>query len=346
MIINTLTSPIILFFILGMVAGFARSDLVIPEAIAKGLAIYLMAAIGLKGGVAVAVSGYTADLGLSAISGVALSFLLPLPAFLLLRSFGRLDRTNAAAVAAHYGSVSLVTYITATELLKGEGLAVPGFMAAVLALMETPAIITGLMLARRARVGGDATEGLAGEGLAAGGTAVGGLAAKGLAPAKTAGSGMMHEVFLNGSVVLLVGSFLIGLIAGKQGFAPVAPVFEVGYKGILCLFLLDMGLIAARRLLGTRALTIRLATLAIALPLINGTIGVVLASLIGLDPAVAATLGILAASASYIAVPAAMRLALPEADPGVYLSMSLGITFPFNVIFGIPLFAALARLLG
>ena len=336
MIINTLTSPIILFFILGMVAGFARSDLVIPEAIAKGLAIYLMAAIGLKGGVAVAVSGYTADLGLSAISGVALSFLLPLPAFLLLRSFGRLDRTNAAAVAAHYGSVSLVTYITATELLKGEGLAVPGFMAAVLALMETPAIITGLMLARRARAGGDATERFA----------AGGPAAGGLAPAKTAGSGMMHEVFLNGSVVLLVGSFLIGLIAGKEGFAPVAPVFEVGYKGILCLFLLDMGLIAARRLLGTRALTIRLATLAIALPLINGTIGVVLASLIGLDPAVAAILGILCASASYIAVPAAMRLALPEADPGVYLSMSLGITFPFNVIVGIPLFAALARLLG
>ena len=340
MIINTLTSPIILFFILGMVAGFARSDLVIPEAIAKGLAIYLMAAIGLKGGVAVAVSGYTADLGLSAISGVALSFLLPLPAFLLLRSFGRLDRTNAAAVAAHYGSVSLVTYITATELLKAEGLAVPGFMAAVLALMETPAIITGLMLARRARVGGPA------DGLAGGGLAAKGLAAKGLAPAKTAGSGMMHEVFLNGSVVLLVGSFLIGLIAGKEGFAPVAPVFEVGYKGILCLFLLDMGLIAARRLLGTRALTIRLATLAIALPLINGTIGVVLASLIGLDPAVAAILGILCASASYIAVPAAMRLALPEADPGVYLSMSLGITFPFNVIVGIPLFAALARLLG
>ena len=341
MIINTLTSPIILFFILGMVAGFARSDLVIPEAIAKGLAIYLMAAIGLKGGVAVAVSGYTADLGLSAISGVALSFLLPLPAFLLLRSFGRLDRTNAAAVAAHYGSVSLVTYITATELLKAEGLAVPGFMAAVLALMETPAIITGLMLARRARTGGGAADGLAGGGLAAKG-----LAAQGLAPAKTAGSGMMHEVFLNGSVVLLVGSFLIGLIAGKEGFAPVAPVFEVGYKGILCLFLLDMGLIAARRLLGTRALTIRLATLAIALPLINGTIGVVLASLIGLDPAVAAILGILCASASYIAVPAAMRLALPEADPGVYLSMSLGITFPFNVIVGIPLFAALARLLG
>jgi hypothetical protein len=319
LIIDTLTSPIILFFILGMVAGFARSDLTIPEAIAKGLAIYLMAAIGLKGGVSVAENGYTADLGLSAAAGVALSFLLPFPAFWLLRALGRLEQTNAAAVAAHYGSVSLVTFITANELLKGEGLVVPGFMAAVLALMETPAIISGLALARRgqSRTAGEAP-----------------------------GGGLLHEVFLNGSVVLLVGSFLIGLIAGKSGFAPVAPVFEVGYRGILCLFLLDMGLIAARRLLGTRALTGRLVALAVILPLLNGAVGVVIGSVLGLDTATAATLGILAASASYIAVPAAMRLALPEADPGIYLSMSLGITFPFNIVLGIPLFAAFARLLG
>lgn len=319
MIIDTLTSPIILFFILGMVAGFARSDLAIPEAIAKGLAIYLMAAIGLKGGVSVANSGYTADLGLSAAAGLVLSFLLPLPAFWLLRTFGRLGRIDAAAVAAHYGSVSLVTFITANELLKGEGLVVPGFMAAVLALMETPAIIVGLMLARRGQ------------------------------PAPTspqAGGGLLHEVFFNGSVVLLVGSFLIGLVAGPSGFAPIAPVFEIGYRGILCLFLLDMGLIAARRLLGTRALTLRLVGLAVVIPIFNGVLGVVIGTMIGLDPATAAMLGVLAASASYIAVPAAMRLALPEADPGIYLSMSLGITFPFNLVLGIPLFAALARLLG
>lgn len=319
MIADTFTSPIILFFLLGMIAGFARSDLAIPEAIAKGLAIYLMAAIGLKGGVSVAANGYTADLGLSAAAGLVLSFLLPLPAFLLLRSLGKLDRVNAAAVSAHYGSVSLVTFITATELLKGEGMMVPGFMAAVLALMETPAIITGLALARRGR---SASENSATQG------------------------GLLHEVFLNGSVVLLVGSFAIGFVAGAEGFAPVAPVFEVGYKGILCLFLLDMGLIASRRLLGTRALTVRLASLGVLLPLLNGSIGVVLGTLIGLEPATAAVLGILAASASYIAVPAAMRLALPEADPGVYLSMSLGITFPFNIVVGIPLFAGFARLLG
>jgi hypothetical protein len=318
MIAQTLTSPIILFFVLGMIAGFARSDLTIPEAVAKGLAIYLMAAIGLKGGVSVAANGYTAELGISAAAGMALSFLLPIPAFLLLRSIGRLDRINAAAVAAHYGSVSLVTFVVANELLKTSGLPVPGFMAAVLALMETPAIITGLLLARHKR----RIEG-----------------------ASPGGSSLVHEVFLNGSVLLLVGSFVIGLVAGPAGFAPVAPVFEVGYRGVLCLFLLDMGLLASRRLLNTRALSLPIAGLAVLLPLLNGSLGLLLGAALGLDTATAATLGILAASSSYIAVPAAMRLALPEADPGVYLSMSLGITFPFNVIFGIPLFAWLASLL-
>jgi hypothetical protein len=319
LIIDTLTSPIILFFALGLLAGFARSDLAIPEAIAKGMAIYLMAAIGLKGGVSVAATGVNGGLALAAAAGLLLSFLLPLPAYAFLRGVGRLGQTDAAAVAAHYGSVSLVTFITATEMLEGIGLLVPGYMAAVLALMETPAIITGLWLARRGLQKASLPEN---------------------------GSGLMHEVFLNASVVLLVGAFLIGLIAGKEGFAPIAPVFEGGYRGILCLFLLDMGLLAARRLTQTRALTARLASLAVLLPVLNGTVGVLLGSAIGLEPAVAATLGILAASASYIAVPAAMRLALPEADPGIYLSMSLGLTFPFNIIVGIPLFAWLAGLIG
>jgi hypothetical protein len=322
LIVDTLTSPIILFFALGLAAGFARSDLAIPEAVAKGLAIYLMAAIGLKGGVSVAETGLVPELGLAALGGVILSFALPLPAYWLLRRIGRLDGLNAAAVAAHYGSVSLVTFVTATEMLEGIGLIVPGYMAAVLALMETPAIISGLWLARR-----------------------------GARPVPSLGNGaggssLVHEVFLNASVVLLVGAFLIGLVAGKEGFAPIAPVFEGGYRGVLCLFLLDMGLIASRRLSQTRALNRRLVALAILLPVANGTLGVVLGTLLGLDPASAATLGILAASASYIAVPAAMRLALPQADPGLYLSMSLGLTFPFNIIVGISLFAWLAQLLG
>lgn len=316
MIIETLTSPIILFFVLGMIAGFARSDLAIPEALAKGMALYLMASIGLKGGVSVAESGFTPALGMAAIGGMALSFLLPFPAFYLLRGFGRLNQTDAGAVAAHYGSVSLVTFVTAQEMLNGAGLPAAGFMVAVLALMETPAIITGLMLARRGAAKSDAN------------------------------GGLLHEVFLNASVVMLVGAFVIGLIAGKDGFAPIKPVFDGGYRGILCLFLLDMGLIAARRIVQSKALTARLAVLAIALPLINGSIGTIIGTLLGLDTGTAAMLGILAASASYIAVPAAMRMALPEANPGVYLSMSLGITFPFNIVIGITLFAALARALG
>ncbi|HLL58835.1 MAG TPA: sodium-dependent bicarbonate transport family permease [Allosphingosinicella sp.] len=313
----TLTSPVILFFVLGMAAAFARSDLNIPEAIAKGLSIYLMVAIGLKGGVAVSKSGFTPDLIVAAIAGMLLSFVLPYLAFFLLTRFARLSRVNAAAVSAHYGSVSVVTFVTAVEILSKQGLGPAGYMVAVLALMETPAIISGLLLARRGGQGTDA-----------------------------ATSGLWHEVLLNASVVLLIGSFAIGLVGGSGGFEPIAPLFEGLFRGILCIFLLDMGLVAGRRLLETRALTGRAASLAIFLPVVNGTIGTVIGTVIGLDVASAAALGILSASASYIAVPAAMRLALPQADPGLYLSMSLGVTFPFNIILGIPLLAMLAQAIG
>jgi hypothetical protein len=157
---------------------------------------------------------------------------------------------------------------------------------------------------------------------------------------------LWHEVLLNASVVLLIGSFVIGLVAGADGFSPTAPLFDGLFRGLLCLFLLDMGLVAGRRLIETRALTARAAVLAILLPILNGALGTVIGTVIGLDTGSAAALGILAASASYIAVPAAMRLALPEADPGLSLSMSLGVTFPFNIIVGIPLFAMLAQTIG
>jgi len=314
----TLASPVILFFILGLGAAFARSDLSIPEAIAKGLSIYLMVAIGLKGGVAVAKSGFTPDLVLAALAGIALSFLIPFLAFALLRGFAGMSRVDAAAVSAHYGSVSVVTFVTALEILGRQQLSPAGYMVAVLALMETPAIISGLLLARR---GADAGAG-------------------------ASHGGLWHEVLLNASVVLLIGSFAIGLVAGPAGVESISPFFEGMFRGVLCLFLLDMGLIAGRRLMETRSLTGRAAALAIALPVLNGTVGTVLGVVIGLDTASAAALGILAASASYIAVPAAMRLALPQADPGLYLSMSLGVTFPFNVIIGIPAFAMLARAIG
>lgn len=315
MIVETLTSPVILFFVLGIFAALIKSDLAIPEAFAKAMSIYLMAAIGLKGGIEVAETGLTSELALAGLAGLLLSFLLPFLAFGLLTTFGRLNRTDAGAVAAHYGSVSVVTFVTAKEILSGQGLTPAGYMVAVLALMETPAIISGLWLARRGQ-------------------------------AKAESGGLMHEVFANASVVLLVGAFVIGMVAGKDGFDPVKPLFDTGFRGVLCLFLLDMGLIAARRLMQFKKLNARLISLAIVLPLVNGTLGVVAGSLIGLDTASAAALGILAASASYIAVPAAMRMALPEADPGIYLAMSLGISFPFNIIFGITLYTQLAGMMG
>lgn len=326
MIVETLTSPVILFFLLGFMAAVIRSDLTIPEPFAKAMSIYLMTAIGLKGGVEVASTGFSDALASAAIAGVVLGLTLPILAFFLLRSFGKLDASDAGAVAAHYGSVSVVTFVTAVELLSGQGMRPDGFMVGVMALMETPAIITGLLLARayaKKSEAGPATGSAAGE-----------------------RPNLLHEVLTNGSVILLLGAFAIGMVAGEARFEPIKPLFVVGFNGVLCLFLLDMGLIAARRLIQTRKITVPLAMLAILLPIINGSIGTVVGTLIGLDPGSAAILGVLCASASYIAVPAAMRLALPQADPGIYLSMSLGITFPFNIIFGISLFVALANFLG
>ena len=315
--LSTFASPVILFFVLGLLAAFARSDLSIPEAIAKGMSLYLMAAIGLKGGVAVAKSGVNAEIGTALLLGLVTSFVLPFAAYAALRAFARLDQINAGAVAAHYGSVSVVTFVTANEMLGGGGLPVAGYMVAVLAVMETPAILSGLLLARRGRI--DAGQGT-GE--------------------------MLREVFLNASVVLLLGSFAIGFIAGPQRYKDVQPLFESGFKGVLCLFLLDMGLIAARRLMDTRALNWRLVALAVLFPLVNGMLGLLAGHLVGLDGGTLAAFAVLCASASYIAVPAAMRLALPQADPGIYLSMSLSVTFPFNILINIGLIAAATRMLG
>ena len=316
--LQTLTSPVILFFVLGMLAAAARSELSIPEAMAKGMSLYLMAAIGLKGGMAMAKSGIDSHVGTALLTGVIASFAIPFAAYALLRGFGRLSRIDAGAAAAHYGSVSVVTFVTAGEILKSLGMAPAGFMVAVLAVMETPAILSGLYLARR----GDAK--VAHEG----------------------GSELWRDVFLNPSVVLLLGSFAIGWIADAASADAVKPLFDGLFKGILCLFLLDMGLIAARRLIQSRAITWRLVALAIVFPLINGAVGVVVGTFIGLDVGSTAAFGVLCASASYIAVPAAMRLALPQADPGIYLTMSLSLSFPFNLIVNIGLIAWLARLLA
>ncbi|WP_298199561.1 sodium-dependent bicarbonate transport family permease [Novosphingobium sp.] len=314
---DTLLSPVILFFVLGVLAAAVRSDLTIPESMAKAMSLFLMAAIGLKGGVQVAAAGLTGGMVAAGLAGLALSFGLPFLAFFLLRRWGRLDGLNAGAVAACYGSASVVTFATASEALTRGGMAPAGYMVAVLAIMETPAIVSGMLLARR---------GTPGHG--------------------RPGGHLWREVLLNGSVVLLLGSFAIGAMIGKARYEPIAPMFTGLWSGVLCLFLLDMGLIAVRRLRDSKAVTLRLGMLAVALPIINGSIGALVARGVGLDPGSAAAFAILAASASYIAVPAAMRLALPKADPGLYLSLSLAITFPFNILFGIPLFIALSTALA
>ncbi len=315
--IQTFTSPVVLFFVLGLLAAFVRSDLAIPEAIAKAMSLYLMAAIGIKGGVAVSKSGIDGTVISALGAGIVAGFLLPFFAYAVLKSFGKLDRINSGAVAAHYGSISVVTFVTAVEILTGQAREPEGFMVAVMAAMEAPAILSGLMLARGL---GNKDDG------------------------QSMGE-MFHEVFTNSSIVLLLGAFVIGMVGGEAGFGEVQPFFEAGFKGVLCIFLLDMGLIAARRMMDARAITWRLTLIAIFLPLVNGAVGTALGVGIGLDAGSAAALGVLCASASYIAVPAAMRLALPEADPGIYLTMSLSITFPFNVLINIGIISAFAAYL-
>lgn len=300
----------VMFFGLGLAAGLARSDLSVPESVAKGLSLYLMLAIGLKGGMALAAPGASEGLLAALALGIALSFLLPLPAFALLRGMTRLDKVTAAAVAGHYGSVSVVTYAAAAGMLVAAGIASEPFMPAVLAAMETPAILTALLLARSGRTG----------------------------PVR----GKHHlarEVLLNGSVVLLLGSFLIGWIGGEAQRAPLAPFVEGLFQGALCLFLLEMGLLAARQLRAAPGrLDARLVGFGLLMPLIGAAAGLGAGLLAGLSPGGVALMMTLAASASYIAVPAAMRLALPEADAGIYVTLSVAITFPFNIVVGIPLY--------
>ncbi|MBQ2261257.1 MAG: sodium-dependent bicarbonate transport family permease [Loktanella sp.] len=309
-----LISPIILSFALGLLAALARSDLTIPEAVAKGMSIYLLFAIGFKGGVAVSAHGIDQTLILSLIAGLVLSFALPLLAFALLRVMTGLSRIDAAAVAAHYGSISIVTFVAATSVLNGRMIASEGYMVAVAAVMEAPAILSALWLV--ARGGGGAR----------------------MEP------GLIRELLLNGSIVLLVGAFFIGAITGEQGFAEISAFIEAPFKGVLCLFLLDMGLIAGRGLRQSRGvLGLGAVGFALAMPLVSAMIGLGAGMLIGLSLGGIVLMMVLSASASYIAVPAAMRVALPEANPAVYLTLSLGVTFPFNLTLGIPLYLAIAQ---
>ncbi|MCX7889773.1 MAG: sodium-dependent bicarbonate transport family permease [Rhodobacteraceae bacterium] len=308
-----LISPIILSFVLGVAAALARSSLSVPEAIAKGLSIYLLFAIGFKGGAAVSSHGADSTLVLALIAGMVLSFLIPIVAYGLLRSMTRLPPVDAAAVAGHYGSISIVTFVSATAILTARGLQSEGYMVAVAAAMEAPAILTALWLAARSGSGGRMD------------------------------SELWREVLLNGSIVLLLGAFVIGLVTGEQGLKDIESFVVNPFKGVLCLFLLDMGLVAGRGLRQARGLLgAGAVAFAILMPLVGAALTLPVALLLGLSTGGVALFMTLAASASYIAVPAAMRVALPEANPSIYLTLSLGITFPFNLSLGIPLYLAAA----
>ncbi len=312
--VANLLSPMVLFFVLGLVATLARSDLSIPESIAKGMSLYLMLAIGFKGGVGVAQHGFEAKLGLAMLAGMALSAIIPLIAFRLLVVTSNLPRVDAAAVAAHYGSISIVTFLAATQALEASGITFEGYMVAVAAAMETPAIMAALWLAHTGEKRMDATT--------------------------------LREVLLNGSIVLLVGAFVIGIATGEQGMKAISAFIVDPFKGILCLFLLDMGVIAGRGLReGRKHLTWPVILFGLYMPLIGAALGALAALAVGLSTGGTALMITLAASASYIAVPAALRLALPEARPAIYLPLSLGVTFPFNLTIGIPLYLSLATAL-
>lgn len=312
---DNLLSPIILFFALGLAAAFARSDLTVPEAVAKGLSIYLLFAIGFKGGASVAAHGIDATLLLSLLAGIVLSFVLPVIAFGLLRVMTGLSVVDAAAVAGHYGSISIVTFVAASSVVTSSGLMAEGYMVAVAAVMEAPAILSALWII--ARFGSQQAE---------------------------MEDGLMREIMLNGSIVLLVGSFLIGWITGADGLELIAPFIVTPFQGVLCLFLLDMGLVAGRGLREARdVLRPGLFAFGVLMPLIGSSLGLAVGMMLGLSLGGVVLFMTLSASASYIAVPAAMRVALPEANPSIYLTMSLGVTFPFNLTLGIPIYLAVAR---
>lgn len=299
-----------------------RSQMSVPESFAKGLAIYLMMAIGLKGGVEMSKTALSPDIFAIAGVSLALSFGLPFIAYMTLRFVSKMSRINAAATAGHYGSISIVTFVAATQALQLAGIVSSGYMVAMAALMEVPAIMSALILAQR---------GMKKEGEIAG-------SEKGE---------LFREVFLNASVVVLVGALAIGWISGEAGMEKIAPFFVTPFQGVLCLFLLDMGLNAGRGLRrGWRQLDIGALSFGIFMPLIGAAIAALCCLILGISVGNSALLITLAASASYIAVPAAMRLALPKAQPSIYLTLSLGVTFPFNLTLGIPLYIILAQIVG
>jgi hypothetical protein len=327
--LSNILIPPVLFFALGFIARLIRSDLRFPPDLAKALSVYLLVAIGIHGGnELVRVDLLTA---LNAVLwAIVLGLTLPVIGYAVLIATRKVDALNAAAIAAHYGSVSAGTFLTAIAYLESSGIKYESYPVIMLAVMESPAIVVGLLLAgwsrhRQGVVLGDGS-------LAANGNHTGAI---------------LREAFTNGSVVLLVGSMLIGAIATPKALEAIKPFVNEIFMGVLCLFLLEMGLEAARRIEDFRRVGLLLVAFGILMPLFGALVGVLVGhAALGFSVGGTTLVAVLAASASYIAVPPAMRLAVPEANPSLYLTLSLGVTFPFNVIFGIPLYYYLATVVA
>jgi len=326
LILSNILNPPVLFFFLGMIAVFVQSDLEIPNPLPKLFSLYLLVAIGFKGGHELVESGLNPSIIVTLFAAIVMASIVPVYSFFILRI--KLDNYNAAAIAATYGSISAVTFITASSLLDKLQIDYGGHMVAALALMESPAIVVGLILVRvytkKATTPTDENE-----------------------IEETSWGEVLREAFLNGSVLLLIGSLITGVLTGSSGWGKVHLFVEKDlFYGALMFFLLDMGLVAARRIRDLRQAGMFLIGFAVLMPMANALIGVILAKIIGMGEGNALLFAVLCASASYIAVPAAMRMTVPEANPSLYVSMALAITFPFNIIVGIPIYLQAIKLLG
>lgn len=321
-----LVDPTVLFFVLGAFAGLVRSNLEFPAAVSRLLSMYLLVALGLKGGFALAESGVTASMASSLGIAVLLAVAVPLLGYLLLRRV--VSGFDAAAVAATYGSVSAVTFVTATQYLETHSIAYGGYMAAAMALMESPAILIGVLVANTLRHRQQAQAAATGGPHAAPGMSMGRI---------------LHDSLTDGTQLLLIGALVIGMLTGHDGKVAMQPFFGDLFKGMLCLFLLDMGVVATRKLTAVKLQSRWLLAYAVLGPLLHAGTALGLAWLLHVPAGDAVLLMVLAASASYIAVPAVVRYAIPEAEPSLYIGLSLGVTFPLNIVLGIPLYAHLVQ---
>jgi uncharacterized protein len=327
LILSNILNPPVMFFFLGMLAVAVQSDLEIPNPLPKLFSLYLLIAIGFKGGHELYESGLNTEVVTTLLVAVFMASIVPVYSFFILRL--KLDEFNAAAIAATYGSISAVTFITASALLDKLHIVYGGHMVAALALMESPAIVVGLILVR---VFGQKKEIISEDETAS---------------SESGWGAVLHEAFLNGSVLLLIGSVVVGVASGKEGWGKLHLFVEKDiFYGALMFFLLDMGLVAARRIRDLKQTGFFLIGFAILMPIGNAVIGILLAKLVGMTPGNALLFAVLCASASYIAVPAAMRMTVPQANPSLYVSMALAITFPFNIIIGIPMYLQAIKLLG